>query len=357
MKCITSKINKNIDNLEDNKRNALRRDEWDNQKKGEEVAILNERIKELKRLKMKRSRDNTKTKFFIEGETLRKLWINANKAPIQHDIVVALKDESRPGKPLTRCSDTMSNLTRKYHDELQEKDPISDPREHRRNTKSVLRHIKVKLKEEQVKLMSTSITRKEVKAAIEDLPNRKAAGLDGILQEVWKSLLSTMKSERDTENDNEEDNREDREPTFDVANYLTILYNDIEDHGMVPDTNFVEGWLCPIYKKGDRTNIGNYRPITILNTDYKIYTKTIVNKLTKTTPDIIHLDQAGFMRGRCIEDQTELAHMVIVWREKKETNGMIVCLDQEKAYDKIRHAFLWVTLKKFGFPKKFINTV
>jgi len=38
-------------------------------------------------------------------------------------------------------------------------------------------------------------------------------------------------------------------------------------------------------------------------------------------------------------------------------NGAIVCLDQEKAYDKISHAFLWATLEAFNFPKHFIDTI
>src|SRR5882762_646509 len=39
------------------------------------------------------------------------------------------------------------------------------------------------------------------------------------------------------------------------------------------------------------------------------------------------------------------------------TNGAIVCLDQEKAYNKIAHPFLWATLEKLNFPTHFINTV
>lgn len=46
------------------------------------------------------------------------------------------------------------------------------------------------------------------------------------------------------------------------------------------------------------------------------------------------------MKTRRIEDQTELANLVIAWGERNKTNGMIICLDQEKAYDKIRHKFI-----------------
>jgi len=115
--------------------------------------------------------------------------------------------------------------------------------------------------------------------------------------------------------------------------------------------------MCPLYKKGDTTEISNYRPITILNTDYKIMTRALTTRLTEVVPDLIHPDQAGFMRGRRIEDQTELIKMVLDNCEANETNGVIVCLDQEKAYDKVRHDFIWKTLDTFDFPKHFTNTI
>lgn len=63
------------------------------------------------------------------------------------------------------------------------------------------------------------------------------------------------------------------------------------------------------------------------------------------------------MSGHRIDDQTELAQVTIEWCRKTETNGMIICLDQEKAYDRILHPFLWVSLKRFGFPRYFIETI
>lgn len=63
------------------------------------------------------------------------------------------------------------------------------------------------------------------------------------------------------------------------------------------------------------------------------------------------------MKNQRIEDQTELPNLVIAWGEKKEVNGMIVSLDQEKAYDRIQYEFIWATLEAFGFPVHFIDTV
>lgn len=63
------------------------------------------------------------------------------------------------------------------------------------------------------------------------------------------------------------------------------------------------------------------------------------------------------MKNRRIEDQTELTNLVIEWGERENVNGTIVCLDQEKAYDKIRHDYMWTTLGRFGFPEQCISTI
>lgn len=123
------------------------------------------------------------------------------------------------------------------------------------------------------------------------------------------------------------------------------------------ETNFAEGWMCPIYKKKDKCDISNYRPITVLNTDYKTLTKILTERTSKVACSLIHPDQAGFIKGMSIFDQTELIRTVLHMGSTQEQEGAIICLDQEKAYDKIRHDFLCRTLQQFGFPHEYIQTV
>lgn len=90
--------------------------------------------------------------------------------------------------------------------------------------------------------------------------------------------------------------------------------------------------MCPIFKKNDNTEIANYRPITVLNTDYKLMTKAIQSKLALAAPSIIHKNQAGFMKRRSIIDHIQTINQMTKLAEiSPENEGAILALDQEKA--------------------------
>ena len=144
---------------------------------------------------------------------------------------------------------------------------------------------------------------------------------------------------------------------FDIIKTLTEVFQDIQYHGIAPNTHFAEGWMCLLYKKKDRTLIENYRPITLLNSDYKLLTKVLTLQLIEDIKKMIHRDQAGFILGRSIFDHIRLTRIMTKFAETSEKNGAVVVLDQEKAYDKITHQYLWKTLETFKLPHLFIKTV
>jgi hypothetical protein len=135
-----------------------------------------------------------------------------------------------------------------------------------------------------------------------------------------------------------------------IVKVLFYVYDDLSQHGAIEGHSLANGWMCPLYKKNKQDDIANYRPITLLNTDYKLLTKAMSLGLSEVISGMIHPDQAGFMPGRMIQDQARLAKTMIDWAESTETNGVIVSLDQEKAYDKIKHDYIRQTFEAFTRP-------
>ena len=237
----------------------------------------------------------------------------------------------------------MAELARNYYETLQQKD-LSPPNARDEAIENVLSKVNVSLPEDEKERLDQKITLEEVCSTLKNLPNGKATGLDGLPYEFWKWLgpIPIRRTDGDPSNFNE---------------CLHEIFLDIQRYGVIPNTNFTEGWICPLYKKKDRRDIANYRPITLLNSDYKLLTKILALRLASSAPHIIHENQAGFIPGRVITDQIRLTQMILHYAEATEENGIIVALDQEKAYDKIAHDYLWLTLEKYGLPPSFINTV
>ena len=309
------------------------------------AGILKGEIRKLENLRHTKTRDNIATKCHLEAETIGKTWMAMGKECKTRDIFTKLRRPGTYPPEYERRSDKMAEVARKYHEDLQKVD-LPEAYEGMMAMDNVLQNVDANIAPGERNSLAKKLKQIEVKGAIRKLPKGKAPGIDGLPHEVWAKLMDMHESTKNNE-----------KPTFNVIKVLTAVYNDIELEGIVEGTGFSEGWMCPIYKKKDRAEIENYRPITVLNSDYKIMTKALTTKLTDAVPDIIHMDQAGFMRGRRIEDQTELVKLLINLCELEEINGAIICLDQEKAYDKISHKFLWKSLEKFGFPASFIRTI
>ena len=71
-----------------------------------------------------------------------------------------------------------------------------------------------------------------------------------------------------------------------------------------------EGDIILLYKKKDPKDIRNYRPITLLNTDYKILTKILATKLKRVCEASISHPQKGFVPGRQITDLTRQLYLL-----------------------------------------------
>ena len=107
----------------------------------------------------------------------------------------------------------------------------------------------------------------------------------------------------------------------------------------------------------DRTKLDNWRPISLLNVDYKIFAKVLASRLCTFLPDIIHPNQTGFVKGRYIGENIRLIDDLLVISAYRNLEGFLVALDFEKAYDKIDWLFKDRALEWFGMGVQYRNMV
>ena len=113
-----------------------------------------------------------------------------------------------------------------------------------------------------------------------------------------------------------------------------------------------------IEKEGkDRCNLNNWRPISLLNVDYKIVSKTLAMRVESVIHKLIHIDQSGFVKGRNIAESVRTIQDIIDYTKYKNIPGLLLFLDFEKAFDSLEWNFLFSALKHFNFGPDYINHV
>lgn len=122
-------------------------------------------------------------------------------------------------------------------------------------------------------------------------------------------------------------------------------------------TSMKQGLITLIPKAGkDLLSLDNWRPITLLNLDYKILSLVLAKRLKTGLSDIINETQTGFMPRQHISSYIRLILDLIDYANYINSDAIILFLDFYKAFDTIEHKFLFSTLE-FGFGEKFIKMV
>ena len=115
--------------------------------------------------------------------------------------------------------------------------------------------------------------------------------------------------------------------------------------------------LIRLVPKRDRNPllISSWRPISLLNVDYKALTKLFSTHLAKFLPELIHQDQRGFVKKRSIHDNILDVQAILTACDNLDTEGMLILLDIQKAFDTIGWAFIRAVLIQYSFPPYFIR--
>ena len=170
----------------------------------------------------------------------------------------------------------------------------------------------------------------EILDAVTELSLGKTPGPDGLPVEFYRTMWSFIKDD-----------------------YVTM----VEQLYQTQNLSYIQrnGTIRLTFKKEDRYNLKNYRPVSLINVDVKI-TKALAKRIGKVLPGIIYKNQIS-IHGRNISYNIHNLIDIIKYANTKNIQAAILVLDQEKAFYRINHGFLINTLNYFNFGKYFTNWV
>ncbi|KAK2877221.1 hypothetical protein Q8A73_021684, partial [Channa argus] len=168
---------------------------------------------------------------------------------------------------------------------------------------------------------------REVQEAIADLNVSKSPGVDGLSAEFYKCF------------------------SYLLAPILCRLFAVMQEEKRCA-ASFLRGVITLVFKnKGARDDLANYRPISLLNTDYKILAKLLASRLKRVIGTIIGPTQTYSIPGRDIADC--ILSTKFSFEHLMSTGGVYLGVDLEKAFDRVGHEYLFQCLRAFGFGRVF----
>jgi hypothetical protein len=122
--------------------------------------------------------------------------------------------------------------------------------------------------------------------------------------------------------------------------------------GVLPES-LTQGDISLLYKKGDTRDARNYRPITLLQVDYKIFAKMLVAKIKKVVHTFVFPQQLGFVPKRLIGEASHLRKLIQAYLDEVDEEGIILALDWEKAFDRVSWQYYHSALEALEFGPNF----
>ena len=182
--------------------------------------------------------------------------------------------------------------------------------------------------EESVSLES-DLTLDEIKNILTSFQNNKSPGEDGFSKEIYETFFNL------------------------IGTHLLISYIEAFTKGQLSISQR-RGVICLIPKDDScLIQLSNWRPLTLLNVDYKILAKAIGQRIESILSSIIHSDQTGFIKSRFIGQNVRLLNDIMKYTEAKKLPGILLFIDFRKAFNTIGWNFIHKCIELYNFVSKY----
>ncbi|CAM2116774.1 unnamed protein product [Caretta caretta] len=174
------------------------------------------------------------------------------------------------------------------------------------------------------------LTLAEFSEALRRMPTNKSPGMDGLTVEFYRAFCDILGPD------------------------LATVWAESLQGGVLP-LSCRRAVFALLPKKGDRRDLRNWRPVSLLSMDYKIVANAISLWLGSVMADVIHPDQTYTVPGRSIFDNLFLVRDLLELGCRDGLSFALLSLDQEKAFGRVDHEYLLSTLQAFGFGPQFVS--
>ena len=220
------------------------------------------------------------------------------------------------------------NVAKRFYEELYGSIPTDQSLQYK-----FLQHVPKVISSKHNEFLCTAISKTEIYNAICEMKNGKTLGPDGISVEFYKKFWHIIGD--------------------DFAMFLNKFVNCRQE---MEWKSFKQAYITLIYKKSDPTDIRNYRPISLLNVDYKIVSKVYANRISAVLSELLGPMQYAF-KGRDVCDGLIFLRDVIDLTQTKKQDAYVLSIDFYKAFDCVDHIFLKKVLKCSGFSDIFCDRI
>ena len=184
------------------------------------------------------------------------------------------------------------------------------------------------------------VSSNKIEESIKSMKLAKSPGTDGLPIEFYEIMLNDDLEKGD----------------HITAEWLQAIYLHSFHTNQLP-RHMRESQIRLLFKKEaeeDKKYPKNYRPVALLNVDYKILSKLLTCDLNPHLDHIISEDQYC-MKGRNIGDLIHLIQSVIHYTQNSNSDAFLAFLDFEKAFDSVNHEFTKQVMLKLGLPNSFVR--
>ena len=180
-------------------------------------------------------------------------------------------------------------------------------------------------------------TEEEIATAMKAMTNEKAVGPDGLPAELLKLGL-----------------QQDRTILLEFHRLTTLIWRE----GKVPQ-QWKDAVITVLHKKGNKTECGNYRGISLVSHAAKVLLKVVARRLSAycEAKGLLPEEQCGFRPNRSTTDMMFVVRRLQEVGRKAGVSLSMCFVDLQKAYDAVDRTFLLQVLTRIGVPTQMIAVI